>query len=303
MEAYVRTNAQSMAVELKQVAIPDVAEREVRVKMKAFGVGIHDRYFIPSDARFPYFIGLEGSGVIEKISKGVKGFVEGDQVILNSSSLSKGGSWAEYTVVPSDMLIYLPESMSFEEGATISVAGKTAMECMNALNLKKADTLFIAGASGAIGTFIIQLAADMGVRVIALASQKNHDYMKALGADITVDYKDAHWKDEVLKAIPNGVDMALAIQPNTAKDSMDVVKDNGKVITVSGDFISTERGISVSQFEHLLSWQDALNGLVDKIVAGKVKVVIEKVYPFEQALDALEKTESRHARGKTVVSL
>ena len=84
---------------------------------------------------------------------------------------------------------------------------------------------------------------------------------------------------------------------------MNVVKDKGKVITVSGDSIDTERGISVSQFEHLLSWQDALNGLVDKIVAGKVKVIIEKVYPFEQALDALEKTESRHARGKTVVSI
>ena len=303
MDAYVRTNAQTMAVELKQVAIPDVAEHEVRVKMSAFGVGVHDRYFIPSGAEFPYIIGLEGSGIIENIGEGVEVFAVGDQVILNSSNLGKGGSWAEYSVVPSDMLILLPETMGFAEGASISVAGKTAVECINALNLKKDDTLFIAGASGAIGTLVIQLAASLGVRVIASASQKNHDYMKTLGADITLDYKDAHWKNELLKAVPNGVDMALAIQPNTAKDSMDVVKDNGKVITVSGDTIAAERGILVSQFEHLLSWQDALNSLVDKIVTGKVKVVIEKVHPFEQALDALEKTESRHARGKTVVSL
>ncbi|OXL27050.1 NADP-dependent oxidoreductase [Psychrobacter sp. DAB_AL32B] len=303
MKAYVRTNAQSMEVELQDIAVPEVAEQEVLVEMSAFGVGIHDRYFIPSDANFPYTIGLEGSGVIKKIGNGVRDFVIGDRVILNSSSLPKGGCWAEYTVVPSDMLIFLPESMDFNEGATISVAGKTAMECMGALDLNEGDTLFIAGASGAIGSLVIQLAVDKGVRVIASASKNNHAYMHALGADITVDYKDADWQESLLKILPNGVDIALAIQPNTAKDSMDVVKNSGTVITVSGDSIAAERGITVSQFEHLLSWQEALNGLIGNITAGKVKIIIEKIYRFDQALEALAKTETRHARGKIVVSI
>lgn len=303
MQAYIRVDATSNAVEFQEVTVPQIDSHEVLIKMSAFGVGIHDRYFIPNDITFPYVIGIEGSGTILELGDEVKDFNINDRVILSSSLLSKGGCWARCAVVPKDNIVRLPDTIDFEEGAALPVAGKTAMECIRELDLTAGETLFIAGASGAIGTMVIQLAHNKGVRIIASASKKNHDYMKSLGADVTVDYNDANWKQTVLDSTANGVDVALAIQPDTAKDSMDVVKDNGTVITVSGDSINQERGIIVKQIEHKLTFQEALGDILDMVESGKLKIVIEKKYTFEQALEALEKTETRHARGKRVVTI
>lgn len=303
MKAFVRINPQSNYVSLTEVDIPHIDENEVLVKVQAFGVGIHDRYFIPKDAKYPYPIGIEGAGVIAKTGSNVKDLQIGNRVILSSSLQPKGGCWAEYVAVSTKMLIPFPNEMDVTQGAAIPVAGKTSLECMHALDLKKGDTLFIAGASGAIGTIVIQLAKRHGIRIIGSASIKNHKYMQSLGAEQTVDYTNPNWKKDVKRWMPDGVDAALAIQPGTGEDSMDVVKNGGKVITVSNDKLEPERNIIVQQFQHQLDMQQVIGDLVEDIVAGKVRIVIEKVYPFAQALKALEKTETRHARGKLVVSV
>ena len=170
--------------------------------------------------------------------------------------------------------------MSFVEGAAICIAGKTALESMRALNLNSGDTLFIAGASGATGTLVIQLAV----------------------AQKSVDYSDPNWKWHVKQWLPEGVTAALAIQPGTVEDSMVLVKDGGKVITVSGDDqVKPKRDISVRQIQHHKDTKEALITLISDISAGYLQLVIERVYPFLQALEALRKTETRHARGKSVV--
>ena len=303
MKAYVRTSANDMNVELTDIAVATVGDGEVRVEMQAIGVGIHDRYFIPTDAALPYIIGLEGAGVIVEIGAEVRGFSVGDQVILTSVLRAKGGCWAEYAVVSSDALIPMPQGMAFTAAAAIPIAGKTALECMRNLDLKAGDTLFIAGASGAVGTLAIQLAVAHGVRVCGSASLKNHDHMLSLGAGKAVDYAASDWQDEVLNWQPGGVTAALAIQPNTATDSMTVVQDGGRVIAVSGDQVVSERGVSVTQLQHHDDTGAMMLGLAADIAAGRIKQVIEQIFPFRQALDALQKTETRHARGKTVVSL
>lgn len=301
MRAFVRTDPESNRVELAEVNIPKIGVNEVLVKVQSFGVGIHDRYFIPKDAEFPYPIGIEGAGMIVKTGSNIGDFQIGNRVILSSSFQPKGGCWAEYVAVSDKMVVPIPDELDITQGAAIPVAGKTALECMRALDLKEGDTLFIAGASGAIGTLVIQLAKLRKIRVIGSASSKNHEYMKSLGAEKTIDYMSPKWKDDVKIWIPSGVDAALAIQPETAKDSMDVVKNGGKVITVSGDKVYAERNITVQQFRHQLDTQQAIGDLVEDLVTGKIRIVIEQVYPFEQALEALEKTETRHARGKNVV--
>ena len=104
--------------------------------------------------------------------------------------------------------------------------------------------------SGSNGTFAIQLAKDIGCRIAASSSKKNHEYMKSLGVTKTVDYKDPHWIEQVLEWMPGGVDAAIAIQPNTSVSSMKVVKDGGKVISVSGDQFQTERNIKSVYFPY-----------------------------------------------------
>ncbi len=303
MKAFVRTSSQNQNVELAEMPIPEINNNEVLIQVQGFGVGIHDRYFIPNDANFPYTIGSEAAGIITKTGDEISRFRTGDRVILTSILQPKGGCWAEYVAVLEASLIPLPDKMEFIEGAAIPVAGKTAIESMRALDPNKGDTLFVAGASGAIGTLFIQLAAAEGIRIIGSASAKNHEYMLSLGAEKAVDYSDPNWKMQVKQWMPKGVDAALAIQPGTGKDSVDVVKDGGKVITVSGDQVEAERNITVRQFEHHQDTQESVNKLAFDIAEGKVRLVIERIYPFEQAIDALEKAETRHAKGKLVVSV
>ena len=297
MKAFVRVNAESQEVKLIDTLIPTIEPDGVLVKVEAFGVGIHDRYFIPEQANFPYTIGSEGAGIITELGNEVSNFSVGDRVIFSTVLQPQGGSWAEYAYAKQTALIPLPKELTFAQGATVPIAGKTALESMRALNLKSGDSLFIAGASGAIGTLVIQLAAS--------ASEKNHTYMKSLGANLSVDYSNSNWKNEVKKWSNGGVSAALAIQPNTGSDSMEVVNDGGRVITVSGDsaYVVPARGITVKQMGHHINSQQKMIELVDAMAKGEIKIVIEKEYPFERAIKALEKTETRHARGKLVVKL
>jgi NADPH:quinone reductase-like Zn-dependent oxidoreductase len=302
MEAFVRTSSQDQNVELMQRPVPEIAKEEVLVNVCAFGVGIHDRYFIPNDAVFPYTIGTEAAGVTVRTAGGVTQFKVGEQVMLTSVLLPKGGCWAEYVAVPQSFLIPMPRHMEYTTAAAIPIAGKTALESMRALALDAGATLFVAGASGAIGTLVIQLATARGIRVIGSASPKNHEYMLSLGAEKAVDYSAPNWKQQVREWTPDGVSAALAIQPGTVEDSIDVVTDGGTVVTVSGDPVPSRRNIAVFQFEHHEDTQQAVAQLASDIAEGRVQIVLEHIYPFDRAIDALRKTETRHARGKIVVT-
>jgi NADPH:quinone reductase-like Zn-dependent oxidoreductase len=302
MKAFVRTDSATQQVKLKHVPIPEIQPDEVLIKVKAFGVGLHDRFFIPQNANFPYPIGIEGSGIITKVGNQVADFEIGDKVIFTTTLQPQGGSWAEYAAAKQTSLIPLPDNLTFAEGTTIPVAGKTALECMRALSLEKGESLFIAGASGAIGTFVIQLAKGKGIQVSASASEENHGYMQSLGAVKTVDYHETDWQNQIEEWNKSGVSAALAIQPGTGNDCIELVKDGGKVITVSGDSskVIPEREITVKQIGHNISNQEVAE-LVSVISKDKVDIEIEKEYDFQQALEALSKTETRHARGKVIV--
>lgn len=305
MKAFVRTDAQTQEVQFTEVPIPQIKSKEVLIRVKAFGVGIHDRYFIPMDASFPYVIGSEGAGIITEIGTEVRDFKIGDRVIFTTILQAQGGSWAEFAVSNEQSLIYLPANLSFSQGAALPIATKTALECLRSLALNKDETLFIAGASGAIGTFVIQLAAKKGIRVSGSASKRNHEYMQSLGTENTVDYRDSNWVEQVKTWSKGGVDAALAIQPDIGIESIRTVKDGGKLITVSGDsqHVIPERNISITQMGHHEDTQKQVLELIDSIANDQVKVIIEKEYPFKEALEALKKTETRHARGKLVVTL
>lgn len=267
-----------------------------------FGVGLHDRYFIPPDASFPYVIGTEGAGVVVASGEGTQGLLVDDRVMVSTALNPKGGTWAQLVALPAIGVAATPDALDFPTAAGIPVAGKPAVESLHALDLEPGETLYVAGASGAIGTLVVQMATRRGVRVMGSASERNHDYLRSLGAERAVDYGDPRWPDEVRRWSGGGVDAALAIQPGTPSPSRDVVRDGGRVITVSGDPCEGERGITVEQFVHRPDARQEMADLVDDISEGRIRLVLERVDPFEDALAALEKTETRHARGKIVVA-
>lgn len=282
---------------------PDPDDDELVVDVHALGVGIHDRSFIPTDGRFPYAIGTEGAGVVVATGPGVGGVRVGDRVMVSTVLAPKGGTWAEQVVVSEAAVTGVPEDLNLVTAAGIPVAGKTAVECVHALDLEAVETLFVAGATGAIGTLLVQMAAKSSVDVIGSASAPNHDYLRSLGASLAVDYRDPSWQEQVRRHVPGGVDAAVAIQPGTPAPSQAMVRDGGLVVTVSGDPCTPERGIRVTQFEHRQGpdVRKEMADLVDDIAAGRIDMVLEHVYPFEEAIVALEKTETRHARGKLAV--
>lgn len=303
MKAYFRVDAATQEVQFSEMPVPEIGTGQVLVRVEAFGVGIHDRYFIPASPCFPYTIGSEGAGIITRLGNDVRDFAIGDRVIFSTILQPEGGAWAEYAAANQETLVPLPDNLTFAVGATVPIAGKTALECMRELDLEKGDKLFIAGASGAIGTLVIQLAKAKGIYVSASASAINHDYMKSLGAENTVDYHEVDWIDTIKEWSDGGVAAALAIQPGTGIDSIKVIKAGGKLITVSGDSdkVTPERNITIRQMGHDAGTHQKAIQLVNTIANGGIQIVIEKEYPFEQALEALEKTETRHARGKLVV--
>lgn len=123
----------------------------------------------------------------------------------------------------------------------------------------------------------------MGCIVSASASKINHFYMKSLGVEKAVDYHDPEWIQQVLDWAPNEVDAAIAIQPNTSIDSMKVVKDGGKIISVSEDQFTTERNIEAVFFPYMMDVKEELIKLMDKIAHGEIKCNIENVFNFNEA--------------------
>jgi NADPH:quinone reductase-like Zn-dependent oxidoreductase len=301
MQAFVRRDATSDAVELTDVPIPDAGEHEVVVQVRAFGVGIHDRYFIPADARFPYVVGTEAAGVVVGIGTGVERFGTGDRVLLSSALHPQGGTWAEFAVVGEASVLPMPDELDFPTAAGIPIAGKSAVESLHTLDLQRGDTLFVAGASGAIGTLVVQMAATRGIRVAASASARNREYLLSLGAEEAVDYTASDWQEQVRQWAEGGADAALAIQPGTGEPSQFVVREGGHVVTVSGDTFEPERDVRVEQFVHRADASRDMAKLAAAIADGQIRMVLEKIYPFTEAVRALEKTETRHARGKLVV--
>ncbi len=303
MQAYVRLGPVDQMVSLVEVAVPTADAGEVIVAVHAFGVGVHDRYFIPADVSFPYAVGLEAAGVVTTVGAEVTGITTGDRVMVSGLGNPKGGTWAEFVAVNQRGITAMPDALDFVTAAGIPIAGNAAVESMHTLGMRAGQTLYVAGASGAIGTLVVQMATQRGVRVAGSASPTNHEYLLSLGAELVVDYRDPGWPEQVRRWASGGVDAALAIQPNTAASSQDVVRDGGHLVTVSGDPVPPQRGIRVEQFPHRADPSKEMADLVEDIASGRIRLVLEHVYPFDQALAALEKTETRHARGKVIVTV
>lgn len=288
--------------EMMEIPVPTIDANEILIRMHTVGVGLHDRYPNPMSPGFPYALGMEGAGTVEEAGSAVTDFKPGDRVMV-SGMFPKGGTWAEFAAVSAEVAMPIPDGLGFEEAAALPIPGNTALAALKTLNLQEGDSVFIAGASGAIGTIAIQIASKRGCHVAASASPPNHDYMKSLGAELAVDYRDPNWAEKIRDWMPGGVDAALAIQPGTGQTSQAAVRDGGRVVTVSGDRVRPERNIEVQQFMHSPDTRQDLVLFASDVVSGGMRVVVEQVYPFEQAVMALERTERRHAQGKVVLSI
>lgn len=302
LKAFVKQSEKPDDIALANVPLPEIDEDELLVEIKSIGVGIHDGYFLPSKISYPYVIGIEAAGVVSETGARVTEYEPGDRIAFISAMHPKGGTWAEYAVVKKDSLIIrMPDNLEYVQAAALPVAANTILRAFSVLSLQHGDSLFIAGASGAIGTLAIQLAKIKGLKVAGSASKKNHSYMQSLGADNTVDYYDADWISQICTWEPNGVDAAIAIQPGTSEDCLDTIKDGGSLVSISGESVVPKRGIKTMVVPHDVSIEQQLVEFMNLVAIHEIQPVIEAAYPFESGLDALMKARSRRARGKSVL--
>ena len=305
MRAFVLSAAGASTVEPAEVPQPLIDADELLVQVKAVGVGIHDSYFLPGDARYPYPIGIEAAGIVAGVGSATTGFHPGERIAFVSSMQPKGGTWAEYAAVKAaSLIIPIPDAVDFVHAAAIPVAGNTVLRALHALTgIPPGGSLFIAGGSGAIGTLGIQLARQRKWRVGASASSANHGYLRSLGAELVVDYHGPNWVEQVRQWMPDGVDGALAVQPGTAAETLGGVKVGGQLVPISGDTPTPERGIEVAGIPYQVDVHAEVLQLMNDVGAARIHVELEHVHPFEDALAALAKVQTRRARGKTVLQL
>lgn len=291
---------------------PEAGEGEVLVRVKAAGVNPVDaavakgmlKDAIPGE--FPLIPGWDVAGVVEETGYAARRFQAGDEVYAYARRpLIKHGTFAEYISLPEAYLAERPTNISMEEAGGIPLVGLTAYQSIFDFGeLKKDQTLLILGASGGVGTLAIQLAKSVGANVIGVASEANHDYMKELGADITIDYNDHHVGEAVKKAQPEGVDLIFhCSRGDSFAQVMEtgVLKDGGKIasITKSKPDISDDIEFKYVFVEPNSEQLEHIAALADN---GKIRVPISKTYTLEETGQALQEIEKLHTRGKLIIT-
>lgn len=289
--------------------VPEPGEGEVLVRIKAAGVNPVDAA-VPQgylEGRlphgFPLIPGWDLAGVVEERGFSARRFDEGDEVYAYARRPKvQWGTFAEYTVIPESYLSKKPENISHEKAGGIPLTGLTAYQSLfDAGNLQEGQTVLILGASGGVGTFAIQLAKARGAKVIGIASEKNHEFMKELGADVTITYEDTDIAEAVLYEAPDGVDLIFdCTRGDTLERSLKTLKNDGKLVSITKSNPDIDSGI---EFEYVFVEPNSkqLDHIRELVEDGKIVVPVSKTFSLEETATALEEIQSLHSQGKTVI--
>jgi NADPH:quinone reductase-like Zn-dependent oxidoreductase len=307
--AYYETFGGIENIKIDDLEIPDAKEGEVLIKVKAAGVNpvdaaVREGYlkdFIPSV--FPVIPGWDVAGVVEERGFSARRFNIGDEVYAYARRpVIQWGTFAEYMVIPESYLSLCPQNVPWEESAGIPLVGLTAYQSLyDAGHLHKGQIVMILGASGGVGSLGIQLAKAKGAQIIGVASQKNHPFMKELGADHTLDYHDTDIGKEAKLLYPEGVDLIFdCVSGETLKKSIPALKKNGKLVSIINQGTDIDKSINFQYvFTEPNSTQLAqLRGIADN---GKLKVHVSHTYTLEDTAEAFRQIETLHTTGKIVI--
>ncbi|RDV14897.1 NADP-dependent oxidoreductase [Pontibacter diazotrophicus] len=296
-------------IKVTTVDVPELKEGEVLVRIKAAGVNpvdtaVREGYlkdFLPYE--FPVIPGWDVAGVVEDRGFSARRFNVGDEVYAYARRPKvQYGTFAEYIVIPETYFARKPENLSFEEAAGIPLVGLTAYQSLyDAGNLQENQTVLILGASGGVGSLAIQLAKVKGATVIGVASEKNHGFMKELGADHTVDYKDNHVGNAVKEIFPDGVDLIFdCASGETLEQSLAALKKNGTLVSILNHGENIDKSIN---FHYVFVEPNArqLEHLRELAESGKLKVHVSNTYSLDETAEAMQQIQTLHTTGKIVI--
>jgi NADPH:quinone reductase-like Zn-dependent oxidoreductase len=288
---------------MKEVDKPSPKNNEILIKIRAIAVTSGDARLRAFKVPFWYFIilmrltlgiikprkpiqGLWLSGVIEKKGNDVKKFSVNQQIYARTLNL-KFGANAEYICLPEDCIIGLkPKNLTHEEAVSIPFGGLTALYFLKKGDIKKGDKILIYGASGSVGIAAVHLSKYFETEVYGVCSTGNIDLVKNNGADYVIDYTKQ-----------NIVDL---------KTKFDIVFDTvGKINETIGKKLLNEKGKYVSVFTsgHVKGGIKELDYLTELTEKGALKPVVDKIFPFEQIVEAHRYVDLGHKKGNVVLTI
>jgi NADPH:quinone reductase-like Zn-dependent oxidoreductase len=246
----------------------------------------------------PMIPGLDVAGTVDSVGQGEVTFQPGDEVFAKVS-IGKGG-YAEYTVARSTEMARKPKSIGFIESAAIPTAGLAAWQSLfDIAGLEKGQSVLIHGASGGVGTFAVQLAKWKGAHVIGTASSKNAEFLRSIGADEVIDYKNQQFEDLV-----SNMDVVLdTIGGDTFERSWGVLKPGGFLVTTVARIPEGEPEKHGVRAKGLVTQSDGkeLAQIANIVDERKIKPIVTTILPLTDARKAHEMSESLHTRGKIVL--
>ena len=314
-----------------EVPEPVLREDEVLIEVHATGVNLLDskirsgEFKLILPYRTPFVLGHDVAGVVVRVGARVRQFKPGDEVYSRPDDF-RIGTFAEFVAVKEDSVALKPRNLSMEEAASIPLVGLTAWQALvEKAQLKQGQKVFIQAGSGGVGTFAIQLAKHLGATVATTTSTGNVAWVKSLGADVVVDYK----QDDFEKVLSN-YDVVLNSQDGkTLEKSLSVLHAGGQLISISGPptpqfaedikapwlikqvlrvlSFGTRRKAKQLNVGYAFLFMQAsgsqLRQITPLIESGAIRPVIDKVFPFEAINEALAYVESGRAKGKVVIKV
>lgn len=306
MQALLMTGyGSSDVLRLDRIPVPAPAAGEVRIRVHAASInpidwkirsGLLQKSFPVS---LPYIPSRDVAGTIDAVGPSVTRWKAGDHVI----ALLDGGGLAEYVNAPAENVALKPAKLSFEAAAGIPTASLAAWRTLigNA-DIKPGQRVLIHGGAGGVGSTAVQLAHWRGAHVIATASARNHEYLKAIGADEVIDYRTTRFEE-----VAKNVDVVLdTVGGDTLQRSPAVLREGGTLLSIVARLPAqacSERKLHCPDPSTATQEQpgEELTKLAQLFDSGALKISIEAEFPLEQAAKALELSETERARGKIIV--
>lgn len=314
---------------LADIPIPVVGDHDVLVEIYAASVNPLDLLVRDGKLRIlmkynmPHVLGYDFSGVVIQVGQKVRKFKAGDEVYGRPS---KGGAFAEYIAVNENDIALKPSNLTFEAAASIPLVGLTSYQVLHEkMKLKAGQKVLIQAGSGGVGTFAIQLAKAMGLYVATTTSEAGAKLVESLGADRIINYKT-----EQFDTLLQGYDAVFDTKGGeTLEKAFKVVKKQGQIVSVVGPpnarfgeeeragFVKTNlfrlvaRKITKLEKKYNVKYSflfmktsgrqlEILSGLIESV---KIKPVIDRIFPLEDAQKALEYSESGRAKGKIILKI
>jgi len=298
-------------LQLTELPDPLAGPHEVRIRVHAAGTNPVDTGN-RSDGTWaalelPHVLGYDVAGIVDQVGDAVSDVRIGERVMAMTPFPRGAGGYAELVTIDARLVARVPETCSLIEAAAVPLAAGTAHEVLERLRPPSESWILVHGASGGVGTFLVQMASARGVHVIAVAGSRSHGVLQSLGATHCIDYHDADVAREAVAAAGGPVDaIADLVGGAVLRESLSAVRPYGQLASIATPDLDSDRIIDENLTFHgvlIAESGDRMRTLAVLLGQGALRPVIAEVYPPDRVAEAHRRLETGHSGGKIVLRL